>query len=525
MKSTNGSPVSPTYEVAVIGAGLGGIGAGVALRKAGIENFVIIDKWPKVGGTWLANTYPGVAVDVPSPVYNFSFQQRSKWSRFFAPGKEIQRYAEEVVDKQGLRAKLRLGSGAAKGVFDEANDLWRVTLEDGDVITARFVIGAVGGLEQPHNPSIPGIEEYTGKLMHSSRWDHEYDHRGKRVAVIGTGASALQLIPELAKEVSQLTVYQRRAIWIAPKPDFAMGPVLNSVLNFPPLQQTVRVVGNVGVNAGLGAGLAVSNYPRVTSVGLTVAETALKSYLFSQVRDPELRRKLTPDYRLGCKRPSVSNSYFRTFTQPHVDLITEGIERFTPTGIVTADGTHQDFDMVVLATGFKVMEKGYTPPYPIYGRTGLELGEFWDANRFQAYQGVSVPRFPNAFLIVGPYAYAPGSYIPLIEATSGHAARVISEAGRRGATCVEVRQEPHDRYFARMDRRAKRTHLFSQGCVTSNTYYINYQGDGAAFRPSTQFEMYWENKHFPLDDYEFTTTRPVRARTNGVSTSAPAPVR
>ncbi|MRH91480.1 NAD(P)-binding protein [Nocardia sp. SYP-A9097] len=520
MNSTNGGPGAPAHEVVVIGAGLGGIGAGVALRKAGIENFVMVDKWPRVGGTWLANTYPGVAVDVPSPVYNFSFQQRSTWSRFFAPGKELQRYAEEVVDKQGLRDKLRLGSGAVNGVFDEADDLWRLTLEDGSVLTARFVIGAVGGLEQPHNPEIPGLETYTGKIMHSSRWDHEYDYSGKRVAVIGTGASGLQLIPELAKDISRLTVFQRRAIWIGPKPDFAMGTVLNSVLNFAPLQQTVRFVGNVGVNAGLGAGLAISNYPKVTSIGLTLGETALKSYLFTQVRDPELRRKLTPDYRLGCKRPSVSNNYFRTFTEPHVDLVTEGIERFTATGIISTDGTERDFDMVVLATGFKVMEKGYTPPYPMYGRGGLELSEFWDANRFQAYQGVSVPRFPNAFLIVGPYAYAPGSYIPLIEATSAHAARVIGEARRRNATRVEVRQEPHDRYFARMDKRAKRTHLFSQGCVTSNTYYINYQGDGAAFRPSTQLEMYWENRHFPLEDYHFSTRPTTADRAQAARTTA-----
>ncbi|MFE6861452.1 flavin-containing monooxygenase [Nocardia sp. NPDC057668] len=523
--NTTGSPLTPTYEVIIIGAGLGGIGAGVALRRAGVENFLIIDKWPKVGGTWLANTYPGVAVDIPSPIYNFSFQQRSQWSRLFAPGSELQRYAEEVVDAQGLRNKLRLGAGATKSVFDEIDHLWRVTLEDGSVLTARFVIGAVGGLEQPSTPDIPGIEEYTGKLMHSSRWDHDYDPGGKRVAVIGTGASALQLIPELAESVSRLTVYQRRAIWIAPKPDFAMGPVLNAVLNFPPVQKTVRAVGNVGVNAGLGAGLAVSNYPRVTGAGLTIGETALRAYLFAQVRDPELRRKLTPDYRLGCKRPSVSNSYFRAFTRPHVDLVTTGIERFTPTGIVTADGTARDADMVVLATGFKVMEKGYTPPYPIYGRGGIELGDFWDAHRFQAYQGVSVPRFPNAFLIVGPYAYAPGSYIPLIEATSAHAARVIGEARRRGATCVEVRQEPHDRYFERMDRRAKRTHLFSQGCASSNTYYINYQGDGAAFRPSTQLEMYWENRHFPLDDYRFGTVSPVRTGANGSGATIPAPVR
>ncbi|MEV6773707.1 NAD(P)/FAD-dependent oxidoreductase [Nocardia sp. NPDC051030] len=524
MNSPNGSRITPQYDVVIIGAGLGGIGAGVALRRAGVEDFLIVDKWDKVGGTWLANTYPGVAVDVPSPVYNFSFQPRSKWSRFFAPGVEIQRYAEEVVDKQGLRGKLRLGAGATKAAFDEADDLWRITLENGDVVTARFVIGAVGGLEQPNNPPIPGIEDYTGKIMHSSRWDHGYDYTGKRVAVIGTGATALQAIPELAKAVSHLAVYQRRAIWIGPKPDFPMGPVLNTVLNFSPLQKTVRFAGNVGVNVGLGAGLAASNYPRLTSVGLTIGETALKGFLFTQVRDRELRRKLTPDYRLGCKRPSVSNAYFKTFTQPHVDLITDSIERFTPTGIVTTDGTEHDFDMVVCATGFKVMEKGYTPPYPIYGRDGVELGEFWDENRYQAYQGVSMPRFPNAFLITGPYGYAPGSYIPLIESTAAHAARAIKEARRRGATRVEVRQEPHDKYFERMYRRAKQTHLFSQGCVTSNTYYINYQGDGAAFRPSTQLEMYWENRHFPLDDYRYTTSQPLVVTGNGHADDALTPV-
>ncbi|MEU8898183.1 NAD(P)/FAD-dependent oxidoreductase [Nocardia sp. NPDC048505] len=505
MSSTNGSRVAPQHEVAIIGAGFGGIGAGVALRRIGVENFVILDKWPRVGGTWLANTYPGVAVDVPSPVYNFSFQPRSQWSRFFAPGNEIQRYAEEVVDQQGLRPKLRLGSGAVRGTFDENNDLWRIALDDGSEVTARFVIGAVGGLEQPNNPPIAGIGDYTGKIMHSSRWDHDYDYRGQRVAVIGTGATALQAIPELAKTAAHLTVYQRRAIWIGPKLDFPMGRTLNGVLNFAPLQKTVRFVGNAGVNVGLGAGLAASNYPRLTSAGLTLGETALKAYLFSQVRDRELRRKLTPDYRLGCKRPSISNNYFKTFTEPHVDLVTDPIARFTRTGIVTADGNARDFDMVVCATGFKVMEKGYTPPYPIYGRGGIELGQFWDENRFQAYQGVSLPGFPNSFLITGPYGYAPGSYIPLIESTAAHAARVIEETRRRGATRAEVRQEPHDRYFARMDRRAKRTHLFTQGCVTSNTYYINYQGDGAAFRPSTQLEMYWENRHFPLDDYQYTS--------------------
>ncbi|MET9492907.1 NAD(P)/FAD-dependent oxidoreductase [Nocardia sp. NPDC006630] len=501
------STLTPSYDVLVIGAGFGGLGTGTALRRAGIENFLIIDKWDRVGGTWNANTYPGVAVDVPSPIYNFSFQQRSNWSRFFAPGTEIQRYAEEVADRQGLRGKLRLGCGATEARFDEAADLWRVRTTDGAELTARFLVSAVGALEQPKPPAIADIDAYTGTLMHTARWDHSQDYRGKRVAVIGTGATALQVIPKLAELAAQLTVFQRTAIWVAPKPDFPMGTAGNRMLDFPPAQQAVRLIGNVAVNAFLGLGLALSDYPRLTSAVLGTGEAFLKAYLFTQIRDRTLRRALTPTYRLGCKRPSISNAYFRTYTRPNVDLVTTPIERFTPGGIVTEDGEHREFDMVVTATGFQVMDKGATPPYPVYGCGGIELGEFWDTNKYQAYEGVSVPAFPNMFHIFGPYGYAPGSVIPLIEATAAHSARAIGEARRRGATRVQIRQEPHDEYFARMYARNRNTYLFKQGCADSRTYYINYQGDGPAFRATTQAGMYWSNRHFPLDHYRYTTSR------------------
>ncbi|MGX1775841.1 flavin-containing monooxygenase [Nocardia brasiliensis] len=504
-----GAAAAPEYDVLVIGAGFGGLGTGAALRRAGVDNFLIIDKWQRVGGTWNANTYPGVAVDVPSPIYNFSFQQRSRWSRFFAPGAEIQRYAEEVADRQGLRDKLRLGCGAVRARFDESTDQWRVLTTDGDEITARFLVSAVGALEQPKSPAIAGLDRYTGTLMHTARWDHSYDYRGKRVAVIGTGATALQVIPRLAEQVEQLTVFQRTAIWVAPKPDFALGRLGHRALDFPPTQQAVRLVGNVAVNAFLGIGLALSDYPRLTSAVLGAGEAALKAYLFTQVRDRALRRDLTPTYRLGCKRPSISNNYFKTYTRPHVDLVTTAIERCTEQGIVTADGTHREFDMVVTATGFQVMDKGATPPYPVYGCGGTELGEYWDTHRYQAYEGVSVPGFPNMFHIFGPYGYAPGSVIPLIEATAAHSSRVIAEALRRCATRAEIRREPHEEYFARMYVRNKNTYLFKQGCAESRTYYINYQGDGPAFRATTQLGMYWSNRHFPLDHYRYTTSRTV----------------
>ncbi|UFS97289.1 flavin-containing monooxygenase [Nocardia huaxiensis] len=500
--SANGS--RPHLEALIVGAGFGGIATGVALREAGIENFRILDRWDRVGGTWNANTYPGVAVDVPSPIYNFSFQPRSRWSRFFAPGTEIQRYAEEVVDRQGLRDKLMLGCGVREAVFDESRDLWRIVTDSGATITTRHLVNAVGALEHPKPPAIDGIDDYAGKLMHTARWDHSYDYRGKRVAVIGTGATALQVIPQIAAAAEQLTVFQRTAIWVAPKPDFAMGEGLNRVLDLPLVQRAVRLVGNVGVNAFLGVGFALSDHPRLTSAVLGAGEIALQTYMFTQIRDRQLRRDLTPTYRLGCKRPSISNVYFKTFTRPNVELVTTPLDRFTEKGLATADGRERDFDMVITATGFEVMGKNSTPPFPAYGLGGAELGEFWDRNLFQAYEGVSTPGYPNLFHTFGPYAYAPGSVIPLLEATAAHTARVIGEAVRRGATRAEIKQEPHDAYFQRMYARNKNTYLFKQGCEASRTYYINYQGDGPAFRATTQLNMYWTNRHFPLDDYRFT---------------------
>jgi cation diffusion facilitator CzcD-associated flavoprotein CzcO len=492
---------TPDYEVLIVGAGFGGIGAAVELRKAGIHNFVMVDKWHAVGGTWLANTYPGVAVDIPSVIYSFSFAQRSNWSRLFPEGAELQQYAEDVVDEFGLRSKLRLNTKLVATEFDEEQDLWRARTESGDEITARFVIAAVGGLEQPKLPEIEGVESFARKVIHTAMWDHDYDLAGKRVAVIGTGASSLQLVPVIADTVEHLTVYQRTPIWVAPKIDFEAGILTRAVLGRRVIRETVRGIGGAVVSGAIG-GLFV--FDRVAPVVGGAAGSALKLWMRTQVPDRELRDKLTPDYMLGCKRPSMSNTYLKTFTRPDVDLVTEPIERITETGIVTQDGAEREVDVLVCATGFKVIEQGSTPPYPVRGRDGLDLGEFWHENRYQAYHGVSVPKFPNAFLILGPYGYAPSSYLELIEATSAHAVRAIVETRRRGATSCEVRQEPHDRYFRWARERTHRTHLFTDACATSNTYYVNYQGDSWV-RPSTAFGMQWGNRHFPLDDYAYTS--------------------
>ncbi|MEV6277123.1 NAD(P)/FAD-dependent oxidoreductase [Nocardia sp. NPDC051832] len=494
----------PDYEVVVIGAGFGGIGMGVELRKAGIHNFLIVDKNSDIGGTWHANTYPGVAVDIPSVYYSFSYEPPKQWSRMFAPGAEVKAYADQVVDAYGLRSRIRLNTTVVGGEWDEQRQLWRGRTDTGEEVTSRFVVGAVGGLEVPKLPEIEGIDKFAGKVVHTAKWDHDYDYRGKRIAVIGTGATALQLIPELADIASRLTVFQRRPIWVVPKADFPIPELAKNIMvNVGPLRRAIRAAVTLGIDFGIsGVGVFHSYIPGIVQLAQRGGGALYKAQLPGNA---ELAARLTPDYAPGCKRPSVSNRYLQTFTEEHVELVTEPIQKITKTGVVTADGQLRKIDVLVCATGFRVMEKGYTPPYPLIGRDGLELGEFWDRERYQAYQGVSVPKFPNLFLITGPYGFAAGSYLAMIECTSRHAARAIKEANRRGATAVEIKQEPHDAYFRKCRKRGAQTMWLSEACADSNTYYVNYQGDPAPIRPSTHVEMWWGNKHFPFSHYSFTT--------------------
>jgi cation diffusion facilitator CzcD-associated flavoprotein CzcO len=499
----------PDHDVLIVGAGFGGIGAAIALQKAGVDDVLIVDKWPAVGGTWFANTYPGVAVDIPAYIYSFSFEQRTDWSRLFAHGDEIRRYAESVVDKYGLRPKLRLGTTLSRCEFDEEHDLWRVFTDSGEEITARFLIPAIGGLERPKLPDVEGIEGFGGTLMHTAMWDHDVELAGKRVAVIGTGATSLQLVPELARTVQHLTVYQRTPIWVAPKVDFEIGRVGRFVLSQPLVRAGLRASGTLAAEGGLGGLMVLPE--QVGTIVRGQAERSLRRWMRRQVHDPVRRDQLTPTYGLGCKRPSMSNTYLRTFNRADVDLVTVPIERVTEHGIVTADGVERPIDVLVCATGFRVMDQGSTPPFPVLGRGGVDLRDFWHEHRYQAYQGVSVPGYPNLFLITGPNGFVIGSYFWMVEATSAHAARVIAATKRKHATSAEIRQAPHDEYFQRCSERAARSFLFTDACEGSNTYYINYQGDASVLRPSTHAEMWWENRFFPLDNYRYGT-RPVPDR-------------
>ncbi len=496
----NAVTVEPDHEVVVVGAGFGGIGAGVKLKRAGIEDFVILERAGEVGGTWRENSYPGLAVDIPSFSYQFSFELNPDWSRVFARGAEVQAYAIKCVDKHGLREHLRLNTRVSSATFDEAHHMWRLRVGR-RVITTRFLITATGGFGSPKAPDIPGLEKFAGKTMHTAEWDHGHDLTGERVAVIGTGATAVQLLPRLAPEVRRLYVFQRTPIWVLPKPDFEFPGAVRFVFRHAPLvQDSIRLSASAGLEVGMVLGVM---YNRQLPWIVKGIERLGRAFIRSQVHDPVLREQLTPRYGFGCKRPSMSNEYFATFNRANTQLVTDPIERITATGIRTADGIEREIDTLVLATGYQTTEPENAPPIPIVGRGGRDLGSFWHEQRFQAYEGASGPGFPNAFMTFGPYAFTGSSWMFMVENQSAHAVRVIQEAHKREATLAEIRQEPHDRFFEDILRRQQNTIFFNNGCGTANSYYFDAHGDAPFLRPSLAVEAWWRARHFDLDDYRF----------------------
>lgn len=501
----------PDRHVVIVGAGFAGLCSGIKLKQAGIEDFLIVDRNDDIGGTWMANHYPGVAVDIPSFTYQFSFEMNPNWSRVFAPGAEIKSYIDHCADKYDLRRHVRLNCNVTGAEFDESQHLWRISTADGP-ITARYLISAVGALSQPKLPDIAGLEDYTGTMLHTAQWDDDIDLDDKRVAVIGTGATAVQLVPAIADRVKRMYVYQRTPIWVLPKPDPKLGPLPALFRTLPATQWAARAGSTVGTEAVMVT--SIVNYKQFPLM-IKAAEAIGKLWIRAQVPDPVVRAKLTPSYGFGCKRPSTSNHYFATYARDHVELVTDPIATITETGIRTADGVEREVDVLILATGFYTTEMDKLPPFPVLGRNGESLGERFAQDRLKAYEGVSAPGFPNAFLTFGPYAFSGSSFLAMIENQVRHIVRAISEADRREATLVEVKQEPHDKFFDKMIARQPNTLFFSSNCTGSNSYYFDAHGDAPLVRPTTSVNAWWRSGHYALDDYTFAqqeapTTRPRR---------------
>ncbi len=496
---THTTTARPDHEIAIIGGGFSGIGAAILLGKAGFDDYVMLEEGDGVGGAWHWNTYPGVAVDIPSFSYQFSFEQVVGWSRVYAPGRELKTYAEHCVDKYDVRRRTRLGAKVVAATFDDETHLWRLDIDGGDSITARFVVGATGVLTQPKQPDIDGLPDFGGTVMHTARWDHDVDLRGSRVAIIGTGASAVQVIPSIAPQVEHLTVFQRTPIWCLPKPDTALpAPARFALRRVPGARRVSRLASQTFVELTFPLAAHFHNVLPVAGAGARIG----RAYLRRAVKDPQTRDKLTPRYALGCKRPSFSNEYLPTFNRPNVALETTSIDTITPHGVRTADRIEHAVDVLILATGFKVFEKGNMPAFTVRGAGGADLETFWHDNRFQAYQGVSVPGFPNLFTILGPYGYNGSSYFNLIETQSAHIVRCLTRARRIGATRVEVTREANARYFRSMLARRRHQVFFQDSCGLANSYYFDQHGD-VPFRASPTLETMWTSARFNLGHYHF----------------------
>ncbi len=489
----------PQYDVIVVGAGFGGMGAAIQLKKMGYENILIVDREDDLGGTWHVNHYPGLAVDIPSPTYSYWFEPNPRWSRLYAPGTELKKYADHVADKYDVRRHMRFNCAVDGARWDDDTETWQVALAGGETLTSRFLITATGYLSQPRKPDIPGIEDFAGRIVHSMDWDDSYSPAGDRIGLIGTGATAVQLIPQLMKDAAELTVYQRTPIHVVPKVDFPIPPWLRRVFaRVPLLQRAFRAGSDVGLETMMI--LSVLNFKYFRQLN-TVADLTSRALRFVSIRDKELRAKLTPHYEFGCKRPTYSNSYYRAFTKPHVHLQASGIDHVEPDGIVACDGTKTQIDTLVLCTGFDLWEANI-PAIEVIGRDARNLGKWWRDNGFQAYQGVSIPAFPNFLSLAGPYASSGLSYFATVEYQMRHMDRLFGELKRRNATTFEVTPEANAEFRERMSKLLGKTVFGLGDCAGSRSYYFSPSGE-TLVRPASTNQTNRENDSFPLTDYTF----------------------
>ena len=494
--------VAPDHHLAIIGAGLSGIGMGIALRRAGIEDFVIFERADDIGGTWRDNVYPGIAVDVPAQAYQFSYELNPAWSRVFARGEEVKAYVDHCADRYGIRPFVRLGCDVRSRTWDEDARCWRLDV-NGREVTARYVVSAIGPFVEPKAAEIAGVGDFTGIVLRSASWDRAFDPAGKRIAVVGTGASAVQIVPRLARSAARLDVYQRTPIWVGPKIDPPTPEVLQALYRrVPAVQRVVHRLAADLVEAGLVTG--VIEYRRLKWGGAITKVLAREVFYRWQVPDAELRAKLTPDYDIGCKRPAVSNTYLRTFMRDDVDLVCDPIERITAAGIRTADGVEREVDAIVLATGFHL---AFDPePFerrPVRGRDGFDLAALYRQRTPGSYESVSMPGLPNHFMIFGPYGWTGGTWHQLVEVASSHIVRVLQEAERRGATAVEVRREAAEAWTAMAEHKLSHSLWREGNCATANSYYFDRHGNTAFLRPTSSRQAVAAAASFPLDDYVY----------------------
>ena len=486
------------YRIAIVGSGFAGLGLAMQLKRSGRHDFVVLERGDDVGGTWRDNTYPGAACDVPSLLYSFSFAQNPDWSRSFSPQSEIQAYLRDCADRSGIRSHIRLNTPVTEARWDATEDLWRVRTPDGE-ITAQFLMGGMGGLSEPSIPDVPGLADFKGAVFHSARWDHDYDLRGKRVAVIGTGASAIQFVPEIQPLVERLDVYQRTPAWIVPRWDRDLTRIERILYRrFPALQRLVR--GAIYWARETYAIPFMHHRPRVKSP----AELVARRHLRRQVPDPELREKLTPDYAAGCKRMLISNEWYPALAESNVDLVTTGIARISETGLVDRDGVERPVDAIIFGTGFQVTE--FPHGRYVFGEDGRSLAEHWQDGA-QAYLGMAAPGFPNFFFLTGPNTgLGHTSMVFMMECQFDYLLDMLRTVEERDVDVVEVRPDVVAAFNMTLQARMPKTVWNSGGCAS---WYLDSQGRNTTLWPDFTWKYRLRTRRFSPAEYHVRRSRRV----------------
>lgn len=488
------------HEVIIVGAGFGGLGAAIEFRRLGIDDIAILEREDDLGGTWHVNHYPGLAVDIASVTYSYSFEPNPYWSRLFAPGAELKRYATHIADKYDLKRHMEFRTSVVSARWDDDRQQWSVATADGRTRTCRYLVTATGYLSQPHIPDFPGIDSFAGTILHTADWDDSAELAGKRIAVIGTGATAVQLIPEAARMARHLTVFQRTPIWVVPKIDFPIPrPVQKLFARVPAAQRAARVVNSSLLELLMVVGVLHFRQARLANKG---AELLAKAHLRAQVPQASLRRALTPDYDFGCKRPTFSNTYFRSFVRDNVTLQTSGIANLESDAIVAGDGRRTEIDTLVLATGFDLWDSNF-PAFEVIGRDGVDLGRWWREQRFQAYQGITMPKFPNLLSLNSPYSYSGLSYFTTIEGQMTHIKRLFGEMRRRGSATFEVTEQANADFLDEVTEHLQSSVFYRGNCAGARSYYFNHQGEAALLRPNSTATTLRAMDSFPVDAYTY----------------------
>lgn len=478
-------------RVAVIGTGFAGICMGIQLLRAGIRDFVILERSDRIGGTWRDNTYPGAACDVVSHLYSFSFEPNPDWSRMFAQQQEILDYTVRCAEKYGLRPHIRFNQDVTGGTFDKGTSLWHVHVNGKEDVVAKVWVNGMGPLNRAVMPDIPGLDTFTGDRFHSMHWRHDCDLAGKRVGVVGTGASSIQIVPNIARRVGELHVFQRTAAWVLHKPDRPMKDWEKRMFRlFPFTQRAYRSffywLNELTV-------IALVKHPSLTRFIRKMAERHMRRAGLPE----QLRKQLTPDYTIGCKRILPSNDFYPTFLLPHVKLHTEGIDRIEGNRLFMADGTVTELDVLILATGFEAAD--FPPSFTVRGKDGRLLSEVW-ADGPEAYLGTAVSGFPNMFFLIGPNTgLGHSSMILMIEAQVRYVVSCIQELERSGAPSMDVKAEVQQRYNEEIQRRLATT-VWNSGCVS---WYRTKAGKNTSLWPGHTFEFMRRTAAVRPSDYQW----------------------